>query len=107
MGEKNLDLATLQTLSSQMGRERWRVVSDAAQVVASYLACHPRVEAVRYPGLKFDPDFAHAANTLVGGFGPRVAYRVASDPAGEWHLWEADERDARDQVIELEALLAG
>ena len=101
MGEKNLDLATLQTLSSQMGRERWRVLSDAAQVVANYLVCHPRVEAVRYPGLKTDPDFPQAANALVGGFGPYVAYRAA----GEWRLWEADERDARDQVMELELSL--
>ena len=99
--ETYLDLATLQELASQMGRERWRVVSDAAQVVANYLACHPRVEAVRYPGLRQDPDFPRAANTLVGGFGPRVAYRAA----GEWHLWEADGRDARDQVMELEAAL--
>ncbi|MBM6675237.1 PLP-dependent transferase [Olsenella uli] len=101
MGEKNLDLAALQTLSSQLGRERWRALSDAAQVVANYLACHPRVEAVRYPGLKSDPDFPRAANTLVGGFGPRVAYRAT----GEWHLWEADGRDARDQVMDLEAAL--
>ena len=102
MGEKNLDLAALQELSSQMGRERWRALSDAAQVVANYLVCHPRVEVVRYPGLKSDPDFGRAANTLVGGFGPRVAYRAA----GEWRLWEADERDARDQVMELEVLLS-
>ena len=102
MGEKNLDLAALLELSSQMGRERWRALSDAAQVVANYLVCHPRVEAVRYPGLKSDPDFGRAANTLVGGFGPRVAYRAA----GEWRLWEADDRDARDQVMELERLLA-
>ena len=101
MGEKNLDLATLQALSSQLGRERWRVLSDAAQVVANYLVCHPRVEAVRYPGLKADPDFPRAANALVGGFGPYVAYRVA----GEWRLWEADERDARAQVMDLEARL--
>ena len=102
MGEKYLDIDTLLALSSQMGRERWRVLSDAAQVVANYLACHPRVEAVRYPGLKSDPDFPRAANTFVGGFGPRVAYQVA----GEWRLWEADERDARDQVMELENLLS-
>ena len=98
MGEKNLDLVTLQALSSQMGRERWRVLSDAAQVVANYLACHPSVEVVRYPGLKSDPDFPRAANMLVGGFGPYVRFRTA----GEWHLWEADERDVRDQVMELE-----
>ena len=101
MGEKNLDLATLQALSSQMGRERWRVVSDAAQVVANYLDCHPLVEAVRYPGLRHDPDFARAASTLVGGFGPRVAYRAA----GEWRLWEADARDVREQVMDLERAL--
>ena len=101
MGEKSLDLATLQALSSRMGRERWRVLSDAAQVVANYLACHPRVGAVRYPGLKADPDFPRAANELVGGFGPYVAYRAA----GEWRLWEADDRDAREQVMELEMRL--
>ena len=101
MDEKSLDLATLQALSSQMGRERWRVLSDAAQVVANYLACHPRVEAVRYPGLKADPDFPRAANDLAGGFGPYVAYRAA----GEWRLWEADDRDAREQVMELEMRL--
>lgn len=101
MDEKSLDLATLQALSSRMGRERWRVLSDAAQVVANYLACHPRVEAVRYPGLKADLDFPRAANELVGGFGPYVAYRAA----GEWRLWEADDRDAREQVMELEMRL--
>ena len=101
MGEKNLDIDALSALSSQMGRERWRVLSDAAQVVANYLACHPSVEAVRYPGLKTDPDFSRAANELVGGFGPYVRYCVA----GEWRLWEADERDAREQVMELERLL--
>ena len=101
MGEKDLDIGTLSALSSRMGRGRWRVLSDAAQVVASYLACHPCVEAVRYPGLKTDPDFPRAASELVGGFGPRVAYRTA----GEWRLWETDERDAREQVMELERAL--
>ena len=101
MDEKSLDLATLQALSSRMGRERWRVLSDAAQVGANYLACHPRVEAVRYPGLKADPDFPRAANELVGGFGPYVAYRSV----GGGRLWEADDRDAREQVMELEMRL--
>ena len=105
MGEKSLDIDALSALSSRMGRERWRVVSDAAQVVASYLVCHPCVEIVRYPGLKSDPDFGRAANELVGGFGPLVAYRVAGDPAGEWRFWEADDRDAREQAMELEVSL--
>ena len=100
-----IDIDALSALPSQLGRERWRVVSDAAQVAACYLACHPRVEAVRYPGLKSDPDFARASCELVGGFGPRVAYRVTGDAAGEWRIWEADARDAREQVMELEVLL--
>ena len=105
--EKFLDLGALQTLSSELGRERGRALSDAAQGVARYRACPPRVEAVRYSGLKADPDFGRASCELVGGFGPRVAYRTSGAPAGEWELWEADGRDAREQVMELEGLLAG
>ena len=119
MGEKNdqltrasaaeasgaLALDGLATLAGGLGCERWRAVSDAAQVVACYLACHPRVTALRYPGLKGDPLFPRAANELVGGFGPRVAFAVAGDPAGEWWLWEASARDAREQVMGLEVLL--
>lgn len=102
-----LSLDGLAALSRALGHARWRAVSDAAQAVACYLACHPRVAAVRYPGLRADPDFEHAAGTLESGFGPRVALRLAGAPAGEWALWEADGRDAREQALELEALLAG
>lgn len=101
-----LSLDGLAALSRALGPARWRAVSDAAQAVACYLACHPRVAEVRYPGLKDDPDFPRAASTLEGGFGPRVALRLASAPAGEWALWEADGRDAREQALELEVLLA-
>lgn len=120
MGEKSARLAgasaaeaagapaldALARLAGELGPERWRATSDAAQVVACYLACHPRVAEVRYPGLKADPDFARAANELRGGFGPRVAFRVVGE-GGAWHLWEAGARDFRAQVSELEALLAG
>ena len=101
-----LSLDALEALSAEIGALRCRKVSDAAQVVASYLSCHPRLEAVRYPGLKSDPDFPQAANRLIGGFGPRVAWRAFGAPAGEWTLWEADERDAREQVMDLEDLIA-
>lgn len=101
-----LALDGLTALAAALGSARWRTVSDAAQVAACYLACHPRVEQVRYPGLRSDPDFGRASCTLVGGFGPRVAFRLEGAPAGEWLLWEADGRDPRDQVMELEALLA-
>ena len=77
--------------------------SDAAQVVAAYLACHPRVEAVRYPGLKTDPSFACATSQLVGGFGPYVDYMWKESP-GEWHRFTATDEDARTQIINFERL---
>ena len=75
--------------------------SDAAQVVAAYLACHPRVEAVRYPGLKTDPSFARATSQLVGGFGPYMDYMWRESP-GEWHRFTATDEDARTQIINFE-----
>ena len=77
--------------------------SDAAQVVAAYLACHPRVEAVRYPGLKADPSFARATSQLVGGFGPYVDYMWKESP-GEWHRFVATDEDVRTQIINFERL---
>ena len=77
--------------------------SDAAQVVAAYLACHPRVEAVRYPGLKTDPSFARATSQLVGGFGPYMDYMWRESP-GEWHRFTATDEDARTQIINFERL---
>ena len=75
--------------------------SDAAQVVAAYLACHPRVEAVRYPGLKTDPSFTRATSQLVGGFGPYVDYMWKESP-GEWYRFTATDEDARTQIINFE-----
>lgn len=75
--------------------------SDAAQVIAAYLACHPRVEAVRYPGLKTDPNFVRATSQLVGGFGPYVDYMRKESP-GEWHRFTATDEDARTQIINFE-----
>ena len=90
-------------LADDLGRDQWREVSDVAQVVAYYLRCHPRVEAVRYPGLKGDPWFEEASHTLVGGFGPHVAYRMA----GEWYRLTCVPCDPRDAVMALERLLKG
>ncbi len=77
--------------------------SDAAQVIAAYLTCHPRVEAVRYPGLKTDPSFARATSQLVGGFGPYVDYMWKESP-GEWHRFSATDEDVRTQIINFERL---
>lgn len=86
---------------------RWRAASDAAQVQACYLACHPRVAAVRYPGLRADPAFESAAATVRGGFGPYVDFlpaQTAALPAG-WLRLVAAPADPRPQVLALEALL--
>ena len=88
-------------MSTEMGREQWRLVSDAAQVVANYLRCHPRVEAVRYPGLKDDPLFEKASHTLESGFGPVVKYRRA----GQWERLVLDACDPKQKILELECLL--
>ena len=77
--------------------------SDAAQVVAAYLACHPRVEAVRYPGLKTDPSFVRATSQLVGGFGPYVDYMWKESP-GQWHRFVATNEDVKTQIINFERL---
>ncbi len=81
----------------------WRTRSDAAQVVASYLVCHPRVDVVRYPGLKHDPCFAVAARTLEGGFGPYVDFRPTGAP--EYERYVATTEDAKAQVLTLEHAL--
>ena len=81
----------------------WHVQSDAAQVVASYLRCHPQVAEVRYPGLKADPSFAVAARTLVGGFGPQVSYLLVGEQA--WRSCVCTCDDARAQVMQLEEQL--
>lgn len=98
-----LSLDALRCRADEMGPARWRQVSDAAQVVACYLVCHPRVGEVRYPGLKSDATFERAASTLRGGFGPLVGVRLVGEDG--WLLWEADEREAREQVLDWEALL--
>ena len=56
----------------------WGRASDCAQVVCAYLACHPAVGRVGYPGLKGDASFAVAARTLRGGFGPLVDVMLAA-----------------------------
>lgn len=51
---------------------------DVAQVVASFLACHPLVSRVAYPGLSSDPSQPVAANVLHGGFGRVVDFLPAA-----------------------------
>lgn len=100
---ENVTISTTGAEEQASARVSRHAASDAAQVVAAYLACHPRVEAVRYPGLKTDPNFARATSQLVGGFGPYVDYTWKESP-GEWHRFTATDEDARTQIINFERL---
>lgn len=98
--EACLSLA-LQVLEREAAR--WHKASDAAQVVACYLRCHPKVGELCYPGLKQDQSFAVAARTLQQGFGPRVDYRLVG--ASEWTSVICDQADPHEQVLALEERL--
>lgn len=64
--------------------------SDCALVAAQFLAHHPRVEWVRYPGLAEDAANAQARHSLEHGFGWRVAFKPACDARGfACGLWPA------------------
>lgn len=52
--------------------ERRRRANDLAQVVATFLSCHPGVGELRYPDLPTDPGHEVAASLLFDGFGPLV-----------------------------------
>lgn len=62
--------------------ERMRAASDLAQEMASFMACHPLVSLVRYPGLREDPSYEAAASNLHNGFGTLVDYLPRG--SGEW-----------------------
>lgn len=62
---------------------RMRAASDLAQEMASFLACHPLVSLVRYPGLREDASYEAAASNLHNGFGTIVDFMPRG--SGEWH----------------------
>ena len=87
-----------------MSAGEWRRASDAAQVLARYLRCHPCVQEVRYPGLTSDAAYREASSTLRGGFGPQVVVLLAN---GNWYSLDVDDKTpAYDLVLEAEELLA-
>ncbi len=93
-------LSALLELQTTMDANEWRRISDAAQVVANYLACHPAVAELRYPGLTSDPDYQEASGTLRGGFGPELHLRLAND--ARWCRYIATDEPAAAQVLALE-----
>lgn len=99
-------LDALTELAKSMLAGEWRARSDAAQAVACYLACHPRVAAVRYPGLTSDPDYQRASSTLRCGFGPWVDVCLAGGEKPGWLRLDVTDADAPTWVMRLEELLA-
>ena len=99
-------LDRLAELAKSMPAGEWRARSDAAQAVACYLVCHPRVAAVRYPGLTSDPDYQRASSTLRCGFGPWVDVCLAGGEKPGWLRLDVTDADAPAWVCRLEELLA-
>ena len=99
-------LGRLAELAESMPAGEWRARSDVAQAVACYLACHPRVAEVRYPGLTSDPDYQRASSTLRCGFGPWVDVCLAGGEKPRWLRLDVTDADAPTWVMRLEELLA-
>ena len=99
-------LDRLAELAKSMPAGEWRARSDVAQAVACYLACHPRVAAVRYPGLTSDAAYQEASSTLRCGFGPWVDVRLADAEKDAWLRVDVTNGDALAWVMRLEELLA-
>ncbi|WP_169726178.1 PLP-dependent transferase [Atopobium fossor] len=87
----------------KLARTQWRKLSDVASIVASYLQAHPKIAEVRWPGLKTDSSFKIAAQTLEGGFGARIDWRVKN--SSQWHSYFAQAQDWQVQVLEFECKL--
>ncbi|MEQ1867857.1 MAG: cystathionine gamma-lyase [Alphaproteobacteria bacterium] len=67
----------LETLEVRFAR-----MCETARVVAQLLAAHPKVKAVRYPGLASDPAHAIAARQMLT-FGSMISFTLADGPAAE------------------------
>jgi len=64
-------LQGIETLALRMERH-----SENAKKVAEYLGKHPKVEWVRYPGLKNDPSYSIASKYFKKGFGGMVVFGI-------------------------------
>jgi cystathionine beta-lyase/cystathionine gamma-synthase len=67
---------------------RVRAQNENAAALAAFLAGHPQVAAVNYPGLASHPDHKHAAE-LLSGFGGMLSLRLRDGEAAAQALLEA------------------
>jgi cystathionine beta-lyase/cystathionine gamma-synthase len=72
-----LTLQFLETLPLRMARH-----STNAQAVAEFLAAHPKVEHVNYPGLPAHPQHDLARRQMTAGLGGMLSFVVAGGMAG-------------------------
>ena len=90
-----LTLRGLQTLELRMHRH-----NENAMAVARFLAAHPNVAAVHYPGLPAHPDH-EIANARMTGFGGMLSFEVAADFEGTKQVMD------RLKTIKLATSLGG
>ncbi|GIU98338.1 MAG: cystathionine gamma-synthase [Actinomycetota bacterium] len=97
-----LALRGLKTLGVRMRRH-----SENAERIARFLASHPSVPEVRYPGLATHPGHEVAARQMRGGFGGMVSFRAGSrDRAiriaeGTELFWLAESLGGVESLIEV------
>ncbi len=60
---------------------RVKAQSASALVIASFLASHPNVEAVHYPGLETHVSHALASRQMINGYGGMLSFQVRGDAA--------------------------
>jgi len=92
---------------------RVQAQSATALELAQWLATHPRVRRVLYPGLPGHPGHTLAARQMAGGFGTIVSFEVAGDAAQARRVVEstrlfqlAVSLGAVESLIELPALMS-
>jgi cystathionine beta-lyase/cystathionine gamma-synthase len=92
-----------------------RVLAQSAttQALAEWLAAHPRVKRVFYPGLPGHPGHAVAARQMAGGYGGVMSFEIAGDLAAarrvveSTHLFQlAVSLGAVESLIELPAAMS-
>lgn len=79
----DIDAADVSTLAEKFDTlgVRMQRHGDHARAIAEYLAAHPAIADVRYPGLAGHPDHALAARVLLHGAGPALDFRLAASRA--------------------------
>lgn len=58
---------------------RAQAMADNALAMAEYLAGHPKISNIQYPGLKTDPGHATACRQMKNGFGGVLCFEVGKD----------------------------